>query len=105
VPTITAIAPPADSRPHTPAAHDRILLDDLLRNAGNDGRLALSALLVDGIEPVPALGVIGLRVLLRIHHEAAHFLGQLVHLRAGGEVVGILVQPCSITSSGMAWPW
>ena len=43
-----------------------------------------------GREPVPALVRIGARRLRRVQHEEAALLGQLVHARAGGEVVGVL---------------
>ena len=68
----------------------RVVVDDLPRDAGDQRRFALVALLVDGIEPVPAARTVGTLRLRRIDDKTFLFFGQRIHLRAGGEIVGIL---------------
>ena len=69
---------------------DRILRHDLAGDARDQRGLAGVTLLVLGLEPVPAPGDVGRGRLGRVGHQAAMLLGQQVHARAGGEVVGRL---------------
>ena len=69
---------------------DRVVAHDLAGDAGDQRGLALIALLVAGAEPVPALLGVGRLRLARIDDQAAMLLGERVHPRAGGEVVGRL---------------
>ena len=73
-----------------PLRVDRILRHDLAGDARDQGGFAAVALLVLRLEPVPALGDVGRGGLGRIGNQAAMLLGQHVHPRAGGEVVGRL---------------
>ena len=59
-------------------------------DAGDQRRLAGVAQLVLRLEPVPALRRVRLCGLLGIHHQEAVLVGQAIHLRARGEVVGRL---------------
>ena len=88
---IAAAAPPAD-RPatYTRRGSTGKSLHDLAGDAGDQRRLALIALLVARAEPVPALGGIGGLRLGRIGDEETQLLGEIVHPRAGGEIVGRL---------------
>ena len=69
---------------------DRVVAHDLPRDARDQRGLALAALLVARAEPVPALRGIGGGGLGRIGDQAGVLLGEHVHPRAGGEVVGRL---------------
>ena len=69
---------------------DRVVAHDLPGDARDQRRLALAALLVARAEPVPALRGVGGGGLGRIGDEAGVLLGEHVHPRAGGEVVGRL---------------
>ena len=73
-----------------PLRVDRVLGHDLAGDARDQRGLAAVALLVLRLEPVPALGDVGRGRLGRVGDQAAMLLGQLVHARAGGEVVGRL---------------
>ena len=65
-------------------------LQDVANHAGEKRRFAAAAPLVAGRKPVPALVRIRSRRLRRIKDEEAFGLRQLVHSRAGREVVGVL---------------
>jgi hypothetical protein len=65
-------------------------LDHFARDACDDRRLTLVALLVERLEPVPAFRTVGGFRLLRIHDQALPFLGNRIHARAGGEVIRAL---------------
>ena len=69
---------------------DRVVGHDLAGDARDQRRLALVALLVAGAEPVPALRRVGGAGLRGVDDEAGVLLGERVHARAGGEVVGRL---------------
>ena len=73
-----------------PLRVDRVLGHDLAGDARDQRGLAAVALLVLRLEPVPALGDVGRGRLGRVGDQAAMLLGQHVHPRAGGEVVGRL---------------
>ena len=73
-----------------PVRIDRMLLHHLPRHAGQQRRLAASALLVAVLEPVPAALRIGQLRLRRVQHVHALRLGQLVHRGSRGEIVRIL---------------
>ena len=64
----------------------------------------MAATLLAALEPVPASGGVGRAGLRRVGDEEPLFLRALVHLRAGSKVIGRWLQPCSITTSGSAWP-
>jgi hypothetical protein len=90
----------AQDRGHGPAGRkarhiDAGRIDSELRHDGagdarEDRRLAFVALLVGEIEPVPAGRQIGARRLLGIGDDEAALLGEPVHARADGEIVGVL---------------
>jgi hypothetical protein len=67
-----------------------VVAHDLAGDARDQRRFATVALLIAGIEPVPAPLRIGRLRLRRIGDQAAVLLGERVHPRAGGEVVGRL---------------
>ena len=69
---------------------DRVVAHDLTGDARDQRGLAPAAPLVLRPEPVPALRGVGGSRLRRIDDEAALLLGERVHARAGGEVVGRL---------------
>ncbi|MDT4833518.1 hypothetical protein FQZ97_671300 [compost metagenome] len=69
---------------------DAVAGDDLARHAGDQRGLAPLGLLVTRPEPVPALRCVGVGGLDRVQHDKAQPVGELVHARAGGKVVGIL---------------
>ena len=81
---------PAAEEPRNidPLRVDRVLGHDLSGDARDQRGLAAVALLVLRLEPVPALGDVGRGRLGRVGHQTAMLLGQLVHARSGGEVVG-----------------
>ena len=81
---------------------DRVVAHDLPRDAGDQRGLALAMLLVVRAEPVPAFRGVGGGGLGRIGDQAGVLLGERVHPRACGEVVGDWVQPCSMTTRGTA---
>ena len=60
----------------------------LLGQIGNDGRLALPALLIGRLKPVPAFQLIGRGCLLGIGDEEPFPFGQDIHASTGGEIVG-----------------
>ena len=73
-----------------PPRVDRVVAHDLAGDAGDQRGFAPVALLVAGAEPVPAFLRIGSLGLAGIDDQAAMLLGERVHPRAGGEVVGRL---------------
>ncbi len=64
--------------------------DDFTRDACDQRRLAALAMLIVGLEPVPALRRIGLPRLHRISNEASMPLGKRIHLRAPREIIRVL---------------
>ena len=90
-PMTAAAAPPAErpatkTRPGSTATSRHDLPGDPRDQRG----LAAVALLIGGAEPVPAFLGIGRARLLGIGDEEALLFGQLVHPRAGGEILGRL---------------
>ena len=73
-----------------PFGIDRVVAHDLPRDARDQRGLALAMLLVARAEPVPALRGVGGGGLGRIGDETGVLLGERIHPRAGGEVVGRL---------------
>src|SRR5215217_8796914 len=69
---------------------DLVLVHHLFRDAGDDGRLAPAALLVCGLEPVPASLHVGVPRLRRVGDEERVLLGEPVRAGAPGEVVRVL---------------
>ncbi len=65
-------------------------VDDLTGHAGKDGWLTALALLVVGLEPVPALRTVGGHRLGRIEHATRLLFGQPIHGGPCSEVVRIL---------------
>ncbi len=70
-----------------PSLVDRELAHDLPGDPGDQRRLALAALLVARIEPVPAFGSVGGLRLGGVGDKEDMLLRQGVHLGAGGEVI------------------
>jgi hypothetical protein len=64
---------------------------DLVHDADQDGRLSPFARLLCRLEPVPAVAAVGLRALGGVRDQETTFLGQPVHLRAGGKVIRVLL--------------
>ena len=81
---------PGPDRPRTPPI-------DRAGDAGDQRRLPALADLVAGREPVPAPLHVGRLRLRRIGDQEGLLLGQGVHPRAGGEIVGVLA--CSRAAS------
>ena len=69
---------------------DAFLSHDRLRQRRQHGGLAVTAPLMLGLEPVPALLCVGMLRLLRIQHDKTLLARQCVHLRAGCEVARVL---------------
>ena len=77
-----------------------MLSHHLLGDSRNQRRLAMTPVLILRLEPVPALPAVRQAVLRGIGDEEAVLLGERIHPRPRGEVVGDWVQPWSITMSG-----
>ncbi len=72
---------------HVDAGTVRLLLrDDVFGQRGEQGGLSASALLVLGLEPVPALLAMGTLRLLGVEHDASVLARMLVHARARREI-------------------
>ena len=69
---------------------DRVVAHDLAGDARDQRRFAMATLLVARAKPIPALRGIGGGGLFWIRDQAGASLGECIHARAGGEVVGRL---------------
>ncbi len=76
---------------HVDAARvDGKIAHHVARQAGDQRGFAAVAELPGGVEPVPAFLGVGRLGLARVDHEEPLLLGQIVHPRPGGEVLGRL---------------
>ncbi|MDT4854098.1 hypothetical protein FQZ97_883850 [compost metagenome] len=78
---------------HAPGIHRRVggvIAHDLAHHGGDEGGLAALAHLVLRAKPVPAARRVGAGRLLGVELQKTMLIGQAVHLRAGGKVVGRL---------------
>ena len=73
-----------------PLGIDGVRVHDASREGGKNRWLAVAALLMPGLEPVPAAPFVGGLGLLGVEHQKRVAIGQLVHASGGGEVFGSL---------------
>jgi len=84
---MAAAAPPAERPATKTLGIDRIVLHDLVGDAGDQRGLTFVAALVGAAEPVPALRRISVARLRWIDDQAGPFFRDEVHSGAGGEIV------------------